>query len=166
MGFSSIAHPYTIKIILGWLEPFLREFLQHRGDFKDIFKYRDMKERAEKEIKDLKARFHRPGGAQQRKYRMLKFVNLPKQQLITLDNGKKQSIFDWFKSELNYTIKYPTLPLIHCGDPKKTIYLPIECLELERQVLNKKYIHYFCNYYTATSILRVHFLKYITGSPI
>ena len=140
MGFNSIAHPYTIKIILGWLEPFLREFLQHRGDFKDIFKYRDLKERAEKEIKDLKARFHRPGGAQQRKYRMLKFVNLPKQQLITLDNGKKQSIFDWFKLELNYTIKYPNLPLIHCGDPKKTIYLPIECLELERQVLNKKYI--------------------------
>ena len=59
--------------------------------------------------------------------------------LITLDNGKKQSIFDWFKSELNYTIKYPNLPLIHCGDPKKTIYLPIECLELERQVLNKNY---------------------------
>ena len=119
----------------------MAKFLQHQGDFKDIFlKHRNLQERAEKEIKDLKARFHRPGGAQQRKYRMLKFVNPPKQQFITLDNGKKLSIFDWFKSELKYSIKFPNLPLIHCGDPKKTIYLPIERLELERQVSKKSTI--------------------------
>ena len=104
------------------------------SDFKKLNTDRRMLEITEKEIKDLKARFMRPDGAQ-RKYRMLKFVNPPKKQFITLDNGQKQSVFDWFKQSFpNYTMKFPELPLIHCGDPKRTIYLPMELLELERQV--------------------------------
>ena len=53
---------------------------------------------------------------------------------MTLENGQKQSIMDYFKKEYNYQIKNPDWPLIHCGDPKRTIYLPIELLDLERQV--------------------------------
>ena len=53
---------------------------------------------------------------------------------MTLENGQKQSIMDYFKKEYNYRIKNPDWPLIHCGDPKRTIYLPIELLDLERQV--------------------------------
>ena len=53
---------------------------------------------------------------------------------MTLENGQKQSIMDYFKKEYNYQIKNPDWPLIHCGDPKRTIYLPIELLDIERQV--------------------------------
>ena len=81
----------------------------------------------------LIARFKRPDN-KFRKYRMLKFVNNPRKQLMTLENGQKQSIMDYFKKEYNYQIKNPDWPLIHCGDPKRTIYLPIELLDLERQV--------------------------------
>ena len=44
---------------------------------------------------------------------------------------------DYFKKEYNYQIKNPDWPLIHCGDPKRTIYLPIELLDLERQVSHR-----------------------------
>ena len=56
---------------------------------------------------------------------------------MTLENGQKQSIMDYFKKEYNYQIKNPDWPLIHCGDPKRTIYLPIELLDLERQVSHR-----------------------------
>ena len=120
---------------------FLRKYLNdarfridHDKDFMKLNNDWRMRETTEKEIKDLKARFMRPDGAQ-RKYRMLKFVKPAKEQFITLDNGQKQSVFDWFKQSFpNYTMKFPELPLIHCGDPKRTIYLPMELLELERQV--------------------------------
>ena len=120
---------------------FLRKYLNdarfrinYDKDFMKLNTDWRMRETAEKEIKDLKARFMRPDGAQ-RKYRMLKFVNPPKKQFITLDNGQKQSVFDYFKQSFpDYTMKFPELPLIHCGDPKRTIYLPMELLELERQV--------------------------------
>ena len=120
---------------------FLRKYLNdarfrinYDKDFMKLNTDWRMRETAEKEIKDLKARFMRPDGAQ-RKYRMLKFVNPPKKQFITLDNKQKQSVFDYFKQSFpNYTMKYPELPLIHCGDPKRTIYLPMELLQLERQV--------------------------------
>ena len=59
---------------------------------------------------------------------------IPRKQLMTLENGKKLSIIDYFKKEYNYQIENPDWPLIHCGDPKRTIYLPIELLDLERQV--------------------------------
>jgi hypothetical protein len=59
---------------------------------------------------------------------------ISRNQLMTLENGKKLSIMDYFNKEYNYQIKNPDWPLIHCGDPKRTIYLPIELLDLERQV--------------------------------
>ena len=106
-------------------------------DFNKLNSDRRMKDLVEKEIRDLKVKFHRPDG-HKRAYRMLKFVKPPKNQFITLEDGRKQSIFDYFKQNenfQNYSWKHPDLPLIHCGDPKRTIYLPMELLELQRQVI-------------------------------
>ena len=103
-------------------------------DFKKLNSDKRMKDLVEKEIRDLKIKFHRPDGSK-RAYRMLKFVGPPKNQFITLDDGKKQSVFDYFKQNFpTHSWKHPDLPLIHCGDPKRTIYLPMELLELQRQV--------------------------------
>ena len=118
------------------MEAYLIRFLNDPRNIQNldqVFAKPYFKERVEKEIKDLKARFCRPDN-KFRKYRMLKFVKKPKQQLMTLDDGKKISIWDYFKKEYNYQIKYPNWPLVHCGDPKRTIYLPLELLHLERQV--------------------------------
>ena len=104
-------------------------------DFEKLNSDRKMKDLVEKEIRGLKVNFHRPDG-HKRAYRMLKFVKPPKNQFITLDDGRKQSIFDYFRQNFpNYSLKHPDLPLIHCGNPKRTIYLPMELLELQRQVI-------------------------------
>ena len=105
------------------------------SDFKKLNSDRRMKDLVEKEIRDLKVTFHRPDGCK-RAYRMLKFVGPPKNQLITLDDGKKQSVFDYFRQKFpSFSWKHPDLPLIHCRHPKWTIYLPMELLELQRQVI-------------------------------
>ena len=114
------------------MESYLIQFLNVRN-LDQVFANPYLMERAEKEIRDLKARFRRPDHKLMTK-RMLKFVKKPKQQLITLDDGNEISIWDYFKKEYNYQIKHPNWPLVHCGDPKRTIYLPLELLHLERQV--------------------------------
>lgn len=40
----------------------------------------------------------------------------------------------YYLSEYNYQIKYPDLPCVHVGNPKNQIYIPMELLELKRQV--------------------------------
>ena len=108
------------------------QFLNVRN-LDQVFAKPHLMERAEKEIKDLKSRFRRPDN-KFRKYRMLKFVKKPKEQFMKLDDGKKISIWEYFEKEYKYKIKHPNWPLVHCGDPKRTIYLPLELLDLERQV--------------------------------
>ncbi len=90
-------------------------------------------ELANKELKDLKARFIRPDGAK-RDYRMNKLVKDAHKQKFKLESGEMMTVFDYFKKQYKYTMKYPELPLVHVGDPKKNNYLPLECLELKQQV--------------------------------
>ena len=55
-----------------------------------------------------------------------------------LENGKTSSVYDYFKTEYKYEIKYPNLPLLWIGSMQKTMYWPIECCEIEKQPAPKE----------------------------
>jgi len=91
-----------------------------------------------RELKGLKIRFTRPNDGGQRKYRANALVKPPKEMKFKLENGKTSSVYDYFKTEYKYEIKYPNLPLLWIGSMQKTMYWPIECCEIEKQPAPKE----------------------------
>ena len=77
-----------------------------------------------KEIKDLKARFLRPDG-HKRDYRMNRLGKSPALQKFKLENGQETTVEKYFRDHYNYKLKYPDLPCVNVGDPKRNIYLPM-----------------------------------------
>ena len=65
---------------------------------------------------------------------MNKLVGNAKSQKFKLDNGKMETVYDYFVKQYKHKIKYPNLPLVHVGNPKGNNYLPIELLEIKQQV--------------------------------
>ena len=65
---------------------------------------------------------------------MNKLVGNAKSQTFKLDNGKMESVHNYFVKQYNFKIEYPNLPLVHVGNPKGNNYLPIELLEIKQQV--------------------------------
>ena len=66
---------------------------------------------------------------------MIKLVGNPKSQMFEVENGKKMSVYDYFKQHYpQKPIEYPNLPCVQVGNPKSNNFLPLECLELKQQV--------------------------------
>jgi len=95
------------------------------------------KTKLDREIKQLKVRFTRPDG-QKREYRVNKLVDSAERLSLDMDSpdgGKrKTTIQQYFKNQYKCNLKYPSLPCAHVGPPKGTIYLPIEFLEIKKQL--------------------------------
>ena len=49
---------------------------------------------------------------------------------FSLDDGKKSTVFEYFKTKYGRTLRYPHLPCLHVGQRTKNVYVPMECLEL------------------------------------
>jgi hypothetical protein len=43
-------------------------------------------------------------------------------------------VFEYFVSQFGYSIQNPELPLIHIGNPARTIYVPLERVHMKAQV--------------------------------
>ena len=91
------------------------------------------KYRLNDEIRQLKVRYNRPDGAI-RDYRVNKLVESPARLKIKLEDGTAITIQDYFKSQYDYVVKYPSMPCVHVGKINGTNYLPIELVEIKKQL--------------------------------
>ena len=49
---------------------------------------------------------------------------------FSLDDGEKTTVFDYFRRQHKRKLQYPHLPCLHVGQRTKTVYIPMECLDL------------------------------------
>ncbi|GAB0095688.1 Protein argonaute-2 [Sergentomyia squamirostris] len=67
-----------------------------------------------------------PGNqASRRLYKFLKFAGPANQETFTTDDGKTQTVAQYFIGK-GIPLRFPYLPLLHCGPKNKNIYLPAE----------------------------------------
>lgn len=102
------------------------------NELREIHDKKDFR-KVEDELKQLKIKFLRPDG-QKREYRINKLMEPASVLKMKQDDGRVLTIQQYFQQHYNFTLKYPNLPCLHVGDPKKTIYLPMELCELKKQV--------------------------------
>ena len=123
--------------------PFIREFLgrpvfggnpqiPNENELPGLLKITKNLENVSKELKGLKVRFYRPGGAV-RQYAVNKLTTGNSKNLILDVDGVKMSVFDYFDKTFHFKLKFPDLPCIHVGNPSRTIYLPMEMCEIQKQ---------------------------------
>ena len=91
------------------------------------------KYRLNDEIRQLKIRYSRPDGAK-RDYRVNKLVDPPARLTIKLEDDTEVTIKDYFKAQYSYEIKFPFLPCVHVGKLNGTNFLPIELVEIKKQL--------------------------------
>ena len=91
------------------------------------------KYRLNDELRQLKIRYSRPDGAL-RDYKVNKLVDSAARLSIKLEDGKEITIKDYFKLQYNYEIKHPFLPCVHVGKLNGTNFLPIELVEIKKQL--------------------------------
>ena len=91
-----------------------------------------------REMKTLKVEImHR--GAERRKFRVIGISRLGANQLTfpDLDSGAQVTVADYFKAQYQ-ELRYPHLPCLHVGSPKRHVYLPMEVCKVVAQKRAKK----------------------------
>ena len=73
-------------------------------------------------------------GAERRKFRVIGISRLPASQLTFPDTerGTQVTVADYFKEEYQ-ELRYPHLPCLHVGSPKRHVYLPMEVCKVIAQ---------------------------------
>ena len=73
-------------------------------------------------------------GAERRKFRVIGISRLPASQLTFPDQerGTQVTVADYFKEEYQ-ELRYPHLPCLHVGSPKRHVYLPMEVCKVIAQ---------------------------------
>lgn len=93
-------------------------------------------------IKTLKIRYEIPGQPTSRKvYRVNGLGRSPKDETFTLEGQPPTTVFDYFKREKRFTLRYPLLPCLWVGnrERKPRILLPSElCFIIEGQDVRRK----------------------------
>ena len=51
-----------------------------------------------------------------------------------MGDNKKMSVGKYFQEEYKYQLRYPTQLTLHVGSPARNILLPLELVELKKQV--------------------------------
>lgn len=93
-------------------------------------------------IKTLKVRYEIPNQPTSRKvYRVNGLGGPPQKEIFTPDGGQPISIFEYFRREKRFNLRYPLLPCLWVGnrDRKPRVLLPAElCFIVEGQDIKRK----------------------------
>lgn len=93
-------------------------------------------------LKTLKIQYEIPKQLTSRKvYRVNGLVRSPREERFTMEGRPPMTVFEYFKNEKGYSLKYPTLPCLWVGnrDRQPRVLLPAElCTVIEGQDIKRK----------------------------